>query len=109
MPPPLNDPKLDDLFAYVVMSNHVHVLLAPIVEMPRITKSLKGSTARRANLVLGRSGRPFWHRESFDHWVRNDFERRRIIGYIESNPVTAGLAAKEQDWPWSTASRWRRK
>ena len=97
-----------DLFAYVVMSNHVHVVLSPIVDMPRITKSLKGATARRANVILGHSGQAFWQRESFDHWPRNDFERRRIIGYIEANPVTAGLAAREQDWPWSSASRWRR-
>ena len=97
-----------DLIAYVVMSNHVHVLLSPLADMPRITKSLKGTTARRANVILGHSGQAFWQRESFDHWPRNDFERRRIIGYIEANPVTAGLVAKEQDWPWSSASRWRR-
>ena len=97
-----------DLFAYVVMSNHVHAWLSPIVDVPRITKSLKGATARRANRILGRSGRPFRHHQSFDHWVRNDFERRRIIGYIEANPVTAGLAAREQNWPWSSASRWQR-
>ena len=94
-----------DLFAYVVMSNHVHVLLLPLVDVPRITKSLKGATARKANRILGRSGRPFWHHESFDHWVRNDFECRRISGYIEANPVMAGLVARGQDWPWSSASR----
>ncbi len=78
------------------------------IDVPRITKNLEGATARKANHILGRSGRPSWHPESFDHCVRNGFERRGIIGYIEANPVTAGLVAREQGWPWSSASRWRR-
>jgi len=98
-----------DLIAYVVMSNHVHALLSPIAELPIITRAIKGTTARRANRILNRTGQPFWQHESFDHWVRNDFERRRIIGYIEANPATAGLVKREQDWPWSSATRWRNR
>jgi REP element-mobilizing transposase RayT len=55
-----------DLPAYVVMPNHVHLLIRPLVPLPEITRWLKGSTARRANLVLGRTGQPFWQDESFD-------------------------------------------
>ena len=98
-----------DLIAYVVMSNHVHALLSPIAGVPLITRTIKGTTARGANQILKRTGQPFWQHESFDHWVRNDFERRRIIGYIEANPVTAGLVKREQDWPWSSAARWRNR
>ena len=76
-----------DLIAYVVMSNHVHALLSPIADLPLITRAIKGITARGANQILKRTGQPFWQHESFDHWVRNDFERRRIIGYIKANPV----------------------
>jgi putative transposase len=43
--------------------------------------------------MLGRTGEPFWRRESYDHWVRNDDEWRRIAAYIENNPVKAGLAS----------------
>ena len=93
-----------DLQAYVVMANHVHVLLSPHIELRKITQGIKGTTAQRANQLLGREGLPFWQHESFDHWPRNDFERRRIIGYIESNPVKAGLVQRDQDWPWSSAA-----
>ena len=93
-----------DLQAYVVMANHVHLLLSPRVELRKITQGIKGTTAQRANRLLDREGLPFWQHESFDHWPRNDFERRRIIGYIESNPVKAGLVQRDQDWPWSSAA-----
>ncbi len=85
------------------MPNHVHVLLEPKVPLALITRWLKGSTARQANQMLGRTGHAFWQNESFDHWVRNDDELNRIVRYIEYNPVTAGLVQSPGDWAWSSA------
>ena len=85
------------------MPNHVHVLLRPKTSMPAITRWLKGSTARQANLILGRTGEAFWQDESFDHRVRDEAELDRIVRYVEYNPVNAGLAANPRDWPWSSA------
>lgn len=93
-----------ELYAYVVMPNHIHVLLSPHVDLRKITKGIKGSTGRRANQVLERTGEHFWQRESFDHWVRNNDSFVRILNYIESNPVKADLVAELQHWPWSSAS-----
>ena len=71
-------------------------------------KSLKGFTARQANRLLGRTGEPFWQQESYDHWVRSEIEWNRIAGYIEDNPVKAGLVARAEDYPWSSAHKqWR--
>jgi type I restriction enzyme R subunit/putative DNA methylase len=95
--------KFFELQAYVLMANHVHALIEPKVELAKITQQLKGSTARAANLILGRSGNPFWQDESFDHWVRNPGEHQKILTYIENNPVKAGLCATPQSWPWSSA------
>lgn len=92
-----------DLHAYVVMANHVHLLLTPKVELRRITRSLKGVTARQANQTLHRTGKPFWQDESFDHWVRNEVEFVQIRQYIEQNPVTVGLVERPEDWRWSSA------
>jgi hypothetical protein len=44
------------LRAWVIMPNPVHVLLLPKTALPVITRWLKGSTARQANLILGRTG-----------------------------------------------------
>ena len=91
------------LHAYVVMSNHVHVLLTPIIPLRRLTNSLKGTTARVANQILQRNGQHFWQDESYDHWCRNAVEFQRIRGYITRNPVRAGLVVNPEDWPWSSA------
>jgi REP element-mobilizing transposase RayT len=92
-----------ELHAYVVMGNHVHLLIRPRIDPSHLLKSLKGATAREANRVLGRTGEPFWQKESYDHWVRNSAEFSRIRAYIENNPVRAGLVAAAEEYPWSSA------
>jgi len=46
--------------AFVVMPNHVHLLVTAEAPLPRLTKSLKGITGKRANAMLALTGRPFW-------------------------------------------------
>jgi type I restriction enzyme R subunit/putative DNA methylase len=92
-----------ELRAYVIMPNHLHLVLQPRVELSAITRWLKGSTARKANQILGRTGQPFWQDESYDHWIRDDTELERIVRYVERNPVTAGLTLCGKLWPWSSA------
>ena len=96
-----------NLEAYVVMANHVHLLVVPYISPTRFLQSLKSYTARQANKLLGRTGEPFWQRESYDHWVRDEAERRRIISYIENNPVKAGLVNSPRKYPWSS-SPWQK-
>jgi REP element-mobilizing transposase RayT len=44
-----------ELHNYVVMANHVHLLITPRVAVSKMTQSLKRFTAREANRVLGPS------------------------------------------------------
>ncbi len=97
--------RLYRLSAYVVMSNHVHILIWPQALLPRITKAIKGFTAYEANRILGRTGKKFWQDESFDHSVRTEEEFYRIAKYIERNPVKAALVKTAEEWPWSSAAR----
>jgi len=69
--------------------------------------NVKSASARTANATLGRTGKPFWQDESYDHWVRSDRERACVVRYIEYNPVAAGLVAAPEDWQWSSAG-WQR-
>jgi len=94
-----------DLRAYVIMPNHVHVLLDPLTPLDKLTKGIKGVSARNANTKLGRVGNPFWQDESFDHWIRSPGEFASVQTYIESNPVKARLCANPQDWHWSSAHK----
>jgi putative transposase len=91
------------LHVFVIMPNHVHALLTPLVPLPKLMKSLKSFTGRRANQMLGLADRPFWQEESYDHLVRNQSEFGHIAYYIEQNPVRAGLVKTESEFPFSSA------
>ena len=92
------------LHAFVIMTNHVHVLISPLQPLPRIMAALKSTTARHANRLLQRSGARFWQEESFDHYIRTRNEFARVQRYIENNPVAAGLAKHPEHWRWSSAN-----
>jgi REP element-mobilizing transposase RayT len=93
------------LLAWVVMPNHVHAVVRP--EAPHtlsvILKSWKGYTAVHANRLLHREGKPFWRKESYDHFCRNEQDRARCCTYTTMNPVKARLCHQPTDWPWSSA------
>ena len=95
------------LHAWVVMPNHVHLLITPRVDVPILLRRLKGGSARQSNQLLGRTGQPFWQDESYDRLVRGADEFRRIENYILQNPVRAGLARSPQEYPWSSTSTQR--
>jgi REP element-mobilizing transposase RayT len=93
------------LHSFVVMPNHVHLLVTPQVEATRWLGPLKGFTGHEANRLLGQQGTPFWQDESYDHLVRSDVEFERIQAYIAQNPVGAGLATTPVGFRWSSAAR----
>ena len=97
------DPLTYQLHAFVVMPNHVHLLMTPLESVSKVMQSLKRFTARDANRILGLTDQSFWQDESYDRLVRNESEFERIVHYIEWNPVTAGLAVTPEDFPWSSA------
>lgn len=81
-----------DLGDFVIMPNHVHVLVQfhPGVRLQRQCKGWKRYTAMHINRVLGKKGH-FWQDESFDHLVRSAEHFRKFRDYIANNPIKAGL------------------
>lgn len=77
---------------FVIMPNHVHVLLQPIpsFSLSSILHSWKSFTANVINKQLGRSA-PFWLDENFDHAVRSLSQLNHFRRYIADNPVQANL------------------
>ena len=77
------------LHEFVVMPNHVHVLVTPMgaQTLSESLQAWKSVSAHRINQALGRSG-PFWQKESFDHIVRSEAQFERLRAYIQRNPET---------------------
>jgi REP element-mobilizing transposase RayT len=99
------DQRQYELHAFVVMANHVHLLITPMLHVARIMHSLKRYTAAEANRILGRTGQRFWQEESYDRLVRDGREFDRIRNYIDNNPVKAGVVSRPEDYCWSSARR----
>jgi putative DNA methylase len=101
------DGKRYRLIAWVVMPNHVHVMIEIFVgwSLDKILHSWKSYTATEANKVLQRKGK-FWFREYFDRYIRDERHFANAVNYIHENPVKAGLVEKAEDWGFSSARFW---
>ena len=94
------------LHAWVIMPNHVHVLITirQGSDLSTIVGTWKSYTARRANQLLAGS-MPFWQADYFDRGIRDERQFYTVWSYIESNPTRAGLCEQDSEWPWSSAYR----
>jgi len=92
------------LLAWCVMPNHVHAVaeMLPGFALAHVVHSWKSYMAKEANKMLHREG-PFWQREYYDRYIRDDRHLERAIAYIEQNPVKAGLVAQAKEWAFSSA------
>ncbi len=88
-----------DLDEWVIMPNHVHILVAPkpTFELTKILHSWKSYSARQINKHLKREG-VLWQDESFDQIVRSEEHLYRIKEYIKRNPRKAGIEAHHASW-----------
>ncbi|HVT14064.1 MAG TPA: transposase [Fimbriimonadaceae bacterium] len=98
------------LHAWVVMPNHVHVLLTPLenVALEEILRTQKSISSTRINKLLGQQGR-LWQPDYFDRLIRDEKHFNGVVHYIEWNPVKAGLCVDPADWAWSSAYRHARQ
>ena len=83
---------------YVVMPEHIHLL---------VSEPLNGTLARalqalKLSVAVQSGERPFWQRRYYDFNVHSEQKRTEKLRYIHRNPVARGLAAKPEDWRWSS-------
>jgi REP element-mobilizing transposase RayT len=92
------------LLGWCVMPNHVHAVFE-MLDTHSLSATIKGwksFTSKQANAQLGRSG-AFWDADYFDRYMRNEAHLMQTIGYVENNPVKAGLVSEPSAWQWSSA------
>ena len=73
------------LYDYVIMPNHVHLIIFPFEELHLIMHSIKSYTASKINRTFGLKG-PLWQKESFDRMIRSVKDYRQKSDYIRHNP-----------------------
>jgi putative transposase len=111
-----------DLWAYVIMPEHVHLLICPRQEsydMARILRRIKESFSRQilndwrqhyperleaaADTTEGPVRYRFWQPGGgFDRNLYDHDAIRNAVVYIEANPIRRGLVGNILDWEWSS-------
>lgn len=93
-----------DLIEWVIMPNHVHVLIRLHVgwTLDRLVHSWKSFTANEIAKILGTQGR-LWQRDYWDRYIRDEAHYNATMFYIRNNPVKAGLVEKQSEFRFSSA------
>jgi len=90
------------LHEFVVMPNHFHLLITPIVTLGRAMQLIKGGFSHRSRKDLGYAGE-LWQPSYYDRRVRDVEEYVHFRYYIRQNPGKRGLAARPEEYPYSSA------
>jgi REP element-mobilizing transposase RayT len=104
--------KRYELYVAVVMPDHVHLILTPMVDERRaqifslieIMQAIKGASARAINQRRKRRG-AVWQEESFDRVLRSTEGLDAKLDYVLQNPVRKGLVGDWRKYRWA----WQRQ
>lgn len=89
-----------ELFAYVFMSNHFHLIIRGLPEkIPRFVGWLKREIARAVGRKLKRWLGSFWSRRYDAAAVIDDQALRDRLTYIATHGVKENLVERATDWP----------
>ena len=90
------------VYAYCLMTNHVHLLLAPgeaVAGLGQMMKALAARATRYCNKLEGRSG-TLWERRDKSSPVQTDQYLLACDRYIELNPVRARMVNRPEEYKW---------
>jgi REP-associated tyrosine transposase len=90
-----------DVYVFCLMPDHFHALIGPGVStesLGRICGRFKSISTRR--FWQWYDGK-LWHRQFYDHIIRNRDDFDETLAYIRMNPVRRGLANRSEDWPYT--------
>jgi putative transposase len=99
------DGKKYELFAVVILDDHVHMLINPVEELSKIIHSIKSFTAHEINKISNRRGK-VWQDENYDRVIRDDDEFLEKINYIAGNPIKANLVTEIEGQAGRPSYRW---
>jgi putative transposase len=92
-----------DVHAYVLMTNHFHLLATPATAtgLPSLMQAVGQRYVRYFNQAQGRSG-TLWEGRYRSTLIQADRYLLACMVYLDLNPVRAGIAQTAKDYPWSS-------
>jgi putative transposase len=90
------------LHEFVIMPDHIHVLLTPQTSLEKAVQFIKGGFSYQVKKELG-SNMEVWQKGFSDHRIRdaNDYRLHQV--YIQQNAVRKHLFARAEEYPYSSA------
>jgi len=92
-----------DVHAYILMTNHVHLLMTPQTEtgVSQLMQALGRYYVRYVNQTYHRTG-TLWEGRFKSALIDSDNYFLLVSRYIELNPVRAGMVEHPVQYPWSS-------
>ena len=90
------------LHEFVIMPDHMHILLTPNRSLEKAVQFIKGGFSYRAKKELG-SNMEVWQKGFSDHRIRDAGDYLRHVDYIRQNPVRKKLCEQVEEYPYSSA------
>jgi putative transposase len=90
------------LHEFVVMPDHFHLLVTPLEPLDAAIQLIRDGFSRRMKEELGFEGE-VWQTDYYDRRVRGMKEYAELRQYIRQNPVQKKMAAREDEFPFSSA------
>jgi putative transposase len=91
------------LHEFVIMPDHIHVLLTPSASLEKAVQFIKGGFSYRAKKELG-SNIEVWQKGFSDHRIRDAGDYLRHVDYVRKNPVRKHLCERAEEYPYSSAA-----
>ena len=90
------------LHEFVVMPDHIHIILTPKTSLEKAVQFIKGGFSYRAKKELG-SNMEIWQKGFSDHRIRDESDYRIHQIYIQQNPVRKHLCERAEEYTYSSA------
>jgi putative transposase len=91
------------LHGFVIMPDHLHVLLTPLTSLEKAVQFIKGGFSYRVKKELS-SNLEIWQKGFSDHRIRDACDYRIHEVYIRQNPVRKHLCERAEQYPYSSAN-----
>ena len=88
----------------VFMIDHMHLILRGESEDSNLKRCIKTFKSLASIAVKNKN---FWHKDFYDHIIRNEKSLSKIIRYTLENPVRKGYVKNYKEWEFSFSEMYK--